>query len=122
MLFTNAMFTKIMKLVCAGVLLLTAFWVASPGVKILLDILICVGAITVATEAAARPKYLWAIGFVAISLLFNPIAPVALSRNLFLVLNVACLLTFLFSLRTLKGQPVLSIPSITNRTPGSESL
>ena len=121
-MFANAMFTKIMKLVCAGVLLVTAFWVASPGVKILLDILICVGAITVATEAVARPKYLWAAGFVAISLLFNPIAPVALSRNVFFVLDVACLLAFLISLETLKSQPVLSIPSITNRTPGSESL
>jgi Family of unknown function (DUF6804) len=122
MLFTNAIFTKIMKLVCAGVLLLTALWVASPGVKILLDILICVGAITVATEAVARPKYLWAAGFVAISLLFNPIVPVALSRNVFFVLDVACLLAFLISLEALKSQPILSIPSITNRTPGSQSL
>lgn len=122
MLFTNAMFTKITKLVCAGVLLVTAFWVASPGVEILLDILISVGAITVATEAVARPKYLWAAGFVAISLLFNPIAPVALSRNVFFVLDMTCLLAFLISLETLKSQPVISIPSITNRTPGSQSL
>ncbi len=121
-MFANPMFTKIMKFVCAGVLLLTAFWVATPGVKILLDIVVCVGALMVATEAVARPKYLWAAGFVAISLLFNPIAPVALSRNVFLVLDVACLLAFLISLETLRSQPVLSIPSITNRTPGSESL
>lgn len=125
MLFTNAMFTKIMKLVCAGALLallITAFLVASPGVKILLDILISVGAITVATEAVARPKYIWAAGFVAIGLLYNPIAPVALSRSVFFVLDVACLLAFLISLEALKSQPVLSIPSITDRTPGSQSL
>lgn len=122
MLFTNAMFTKMMKLVCAGVLLLTAISVVSPGVEILLDILISVGAITVATEAVARPKYLWAGGFVAIAVLFNPIWPVALSREVFFVLDVACLLAFLISLETLKSQPVLSIPSITNRTPGSRSL
>ena len=122
MLFTNAMFTKITKLVCAGALLVTAFWVASSGVDILLDILISVGAITVATEAVARPKYLWASGFVAISLLFNAIAPVALSRNVFFALDVACLLAFLISLETLKSQSVLSISSITNRIPGSLSL
>jgi hypothetical protein len=122
MLFTNAIFTKIMKLACAGALLVTAFSVASPGVEILLDILISVGAITVATEAIARLKYLWAAGFVAIGLLFNPIAPVALSRNVFFVLDVTCLMAFLISLETLKSQPVLSIPSITNRTPGSRSL
>ena len=122
MLFTHVKFKKIKKLVCAGALLVTAFWVVSPGVDILLDIVISVGAITVATEAVARPKYLWAVGFVAISLLFNPIAPVALSRNVFFVLDVACLLAFLISLETLKSQPVLSIPTITNRTPGSQSL
>lgn len=122
MMFTNAMFTKIVKLVCAGALLVTAFWVTPPGIGILLDILISVGAITIATEAVARPKYVWAAGFVAIGVLFNPIAPVALSRNVFLVLDVACLLAFLISLEALQSQPVLSIPSITNRTPGSRSL
>ncbi len=121
-MFTNPMFMKIMKFVCAGVLLLTAFWVASPGVKILLDIVVCVGALMVATQAVARPKYLWAAGFVAIAVLFNPIVPVALSRNVFLWLDVACLLAFLLSMAALRTQPILSIPSITNRTPGSESL
>ncbi|HEV2247978.1 MAG TPA: DUF6804 family protein [Terriglobia bacterium] len=121
-MFANPTFTKIVKLVCAGALLVTAFWVTPPGVGILLDILISVGALTVATEAVARPKYLWAAGFVAIGVLFNPIAPVALSRDVFFVLDVACLLAFLISLETLKGQPVLSIPSITNRTRGSQSL
>jgi Family of unknown function (DUF6804) len=121
-MFANPMFTKIMKLVCAGVLLLTAFWMATPGVKILLDIVICVGALMVATQAVARSKYLWAAGFVAIAVLFNPILPVALSRNVFLGLDVACILAFLISLEALKSQSILSIPSITNRTPGSESL
>lgn len=116
------MFTKIMKLVCVGALLLAALWAVSPGVGILLDILVCVGAITVATEAVVQPKYLWAAGFVAIAVLFNPIAPVMLSRNVFLGLDVACLLAFLASLTALRSQPILSIPSITNRTPGSQSL
>jgi Family of unknown function (DUF6804) len=116
------MFTKIMKLVCVVALLLAAFWVASPGVEILLDILICVGGLMVSTQAAARRKYLWAAGFAAIAVLFNPVVPVMLSRKISLWLDVACLLGFLLSLAALKSQPMLSIPSITNRTPGSESL
>lgn len=116
------MFTKIMKLVCVGALLLAALWVVSPGVGILLDILICVGAITVATQAVTQSKYLWTAGFVAIAVLYNPIAPVMLSRNVFLGLDVACLLAFLLSLNALQRRPFLSIPSITNRTPGSQSL
>lgn len=121
-MFANPMFTKIIKLVCAGALLVAAFWAAPPGVEILRDILISVGAITVATEAVALPKYLWAAGFVGIAVLFNPIAPVALSRNVFLVVDLACLLAFMISLEALKSRPILSIPSITNRTPGSQSL
>ena len=121
-MFGNPMFTKIMKFVCAGVLLLAALWVATPGVKILLDIVICVGALMVAAQAVARPKYLWAVGFFTIAVLFNPIVPVALSHNVFLGLDVACLMAFLVSLEALKSQPILSIPSITNRTPGSQSL
>ncbi len=121
-MFANPMFTKIMKSVCAGVLLLMAFWVATPGVKIVLDIVVCVGALMVATEAVVRPKYLWVAGFVAISVLFNPIVPVAFSRNVFLGLDLACLFAFLISLEALKSQPTFSIPSITNRRPRSQSF
>ena len=121
-MLANPMFTKIVKFVCAGVLLIASFWVATPGVKILLDIVVSVGALMVATQAVAWSKYLWAGGFVTIAVLFNPIMPVALSRNVFLGLDLACLLAFLISLEALKSQPILSIPSITNRTPGSQSL
>ena len=116
------MFTKIMKVACVGALMLMAFWQAPAGVEIVLDILICVGAMTVATQAVAQPKYGWTTGFVLIAVLFNPVVPVVLSRNIFLILDLACLLAFLVSIETLKSQRIPSIPSITNRTPGSESL
>ena len=116
------MFTRIMKVACVGALMLMAFWQASAGAEIVLDILICVGAMTVATQAVTRPKYVWTTGFVLIAVLFNPIVPVGLSRNIFLVLDLSCLVAFLISLEALKSQRMLSIPSITNRTPGSESL
>jgi Family of unknown function (DUF6804) len=102
--------------------MLMAFWQASAGAEILLDILICVGAMAVATQAIARPKYVWTTGFVLIAVLFNPIVPVGLPRNIFLVLDLSCLIAFLISLEALKVQQPLSIPSISNRTPGSESL
>jgi len=116
------MFTKIMKVVCVAALMLMAFWQASAGAEIVLDILICVGALTVATQAVARPKYVWTTGFVLIAVLFNPIVPVGLSRNLFLLLDLACLAAFLISLEALKNQRPISIPSITNQRPRSESL
>jgi Family of unknown function (DUF6804) len=117
-----SMFTRIMKVACVGALLLMAFWQASAGAEIMLDILICVGAMTVATQAVARPKYGWTAVFVLIAVLFNPVVPVGLSREMFLILDLACLVTFLTSLEALKSQRRLSIPSITNRSSGSESL
>jgi Family of unknown function (DUF6804) len=116
------MFTKTMKVVCVAALMLMAFWQASAGVAVMLDILICVGAMTVATQALSRPNYLWTTGFVLITVLFNPVVPVVLSRNIFFVLDLTCLLAFLISLEALKNQRRLSIPSITHRTPGRESL
>ncbi len=116
------MFTKIMKLVCVVALLLAALWAASPGIGILVDIVVCVGAVMVSTQAVARRKYLWAAGFAAIAVLFNPVVPVVLSRNVFLALDLACILAFLLSLAAMRRQPMPSIPSIANRTPGSESL
>ena len=116
------MFTRLMKVVCVGALMLMAFWQTPAGAEIVLDILICVGAMTVATQAAARPKYIWTAGFLVIAVLFNPVVPVVLSRNTFLILDLACLLAFLISLEAPKSQRIQSVPSITNRTPGSESL
>jgi hypothetical protein len=116
------MFTKIMKWICIMALLLAAFWRFSAGWQIMLEILICVGALLVAGQAAHRSKYLWGAGFAAIAVLFNPISPLALSRRLFLWLDLVCIGAFLASLAVLKTRPLLSIPSITGKTPGSESL
>ena len=114
------MFTKTMKVVCVAALMLMAFWQASAGAEFVLDILICVGAMTVATQAVSRPNYIWTTGFVLIAVLFNPVVPVVLSRNIFFVLDLTCLLAFLISLEALKNQRRIPIPSSSNRTSKSE--
>jgi Family of unknown function (DUF6804) len=116
------MLTKIMKWVSVTVLLLAALWRPSQGYQAMFEILICVSAILVVVQAVHTGKYFWAAGFASIAVLFNPIVPVALSHKAFLWLDVVCLLAFLLSLAALRRQTILSIPSITNRTPGSESL
>lgn len=116
------MFTKIMKWICITALLLAAIWRFSASLQIMLEILICVGALLVTAQAARRGKYLWGAGFTAIAVLFNPIVPLALSRRVFFWLDLVCITAFLASLAVLKTRPLLSIPSITGRTPGSESL
>ena len=116
------MFTKIMKWVSIMALLLAFAWHPSTPYQLMLEILICVSALMVVAQAWRERKYLWAAGFVAIAVLFNPAVPVAISRTAFLWLDALCIVTFLVSLAVLKRHPILSMPSITNRTPGSESL
>ncbi len=116
------MFTKIMKWVSTAVLLLAVLRLPTASYQVLVEIVVCVSALLVVTQAVGARKYSWAGGFAAIAVLFNPVVPIALSRKMFLSLDWVCLAAFLLSLAVLRRRPTLSIPSITNRTPGSESL
>lgn len=116
------MFTKIMKLVSIAALLLAALRLAAPSYQALVEIVVCVSALLVVLQAWRAHKYIWGAGFLAIAVLFNPIVLVALSRKIFLWLDWVCLAAFLVSLAVLKRQPTLAMPSVTNQTPGSESL
>jgi Family of unknown function (DUF6804) len=116
------MFTKIMKWLSIAALLLAVFWRSSASFQLVLEAVVCVTGILVVMQAVRRGMYLWAVGFLAIALLFNPVAPVSLPRSVFFWLDVACIVTFLASLAVMKRHRRLSMPSITNRMPGSESL
>jgi len=126
------MLTAIMKWVSIAVLLLGLFenlpvgsqeWsVRNGGYLELFNMLVCLSALLVVAEGFRRRKYFWASGFVAIAVLFNPIVPVTLSRQMFLGLDSVCILTFLVSLALSKRRPVLTVPSITNGRPQIESL
>ena len=124
--------TRFMKGLSMVALLLGFFWSLPVGHRelagrgsgslVLFDILVCLTALLVIAEAVRAGKYFWAAGFVAIALLFNPVVPVALSRKMFLGLDAVCILTFLASLAFVQGRRILTIPSITNCRPRSESL
>jgi len=127
-----SMLTAIMKWVSIAILLLGFFenlpvgsqeWsVRNGGYLELFNMLVCLSALLVVAEGFRGHKYFWASGFVAIAVLFNPILPVALSRKMFLGLDSVCILTFLVSLALSKRRPILTVPSITNGRPRSESL
>jgi hypothetical protein len=106
-------------------LLLTAgfFGRESYDYRVLLNSAICLGAIVVAGQAIQSKKIYWAAAFSAVALVFNPMVP-AFSSNgyAFIVAISASVLIFAMSVWTLKAKTLLSIPSITDRTPGSESL
>ena len=116
------MFTKLMKWLSIMALFLGAFLNSSESFRIGLEMVVCVAALVVATQAFRIGKYFWGIGFTAIAVLFNPAVPIVPSHKAFLLLDVVCIGAFLVSLAALQWHPILSVPSITDRTPGSESL
>lgn len=116
------MFTKFMKWLSIMALFVGALLNSSAGYRIGLEMVVCVAALVVVAQAFRIGKYFWGIGFAAIAVLFNPAVPVALSHKAYLLLDLVCIGVFLVSLAVLQWTPTLSIPSITDRTPGSESL
>jgi len=116
------MFTKLMKCFSITALALGLFWSSSAGFRIGVGAVVFVAALVVTTQAFRTGKFLWWVASVAVAVLFNPVAPLTFSRRIFLGLDCVSIAVFLASLLFLRWQPVLSMPSITYRTPGSESL
>jgi hypothetical protein len=98
------------------------FWRPAGGYAIMLQFVICLSAILVAFQAARSGKQLWATAFAGLALLFNPVVTVPISQSVFLWINVLCFTMFLASVKFVKTVPKLSIPSITDPGPRSQSL
>ena len=116
------MLTKITKWIAIAALLLALFWHPFAESRRLLQFAVLGGAVAVLVQALRAGKYMWIGLFVAVACVFNPIRPISFSPSLFLVLDALTLVLFMVSLRGLDTKPRQSIASITDRTPGSESL
>ena len=118
------MITKMMKYAAIVTLVVAALlWSYAAAYERILGFVVSLGAFLVALQALRAHKRGWAAGFLGIALLFNPFLPIgAFAGYPALVLLPVTMALFASSLYTLKTQPLLSMPSITNRTPGSQSL
>ena len=116
------MLTKIMKWTAIAALLVGLFWHPFAENRRLLEFAVLLGTVAVLVQAVRAGKYVWIGLFVAIACVFNPIRPLDVSPSVFLLLDALTLVLFMVSLRALETQPKMSIASITDRTPGSESL
>jgi hypothetical protein len=118
----HPLFTRIIKWFSVVALLLGLLLSSSASYRIALEIEVCVAAFVVVAQAVRMGKYMWAMAFLALGVLFNPAVPVPLNHRLYLGLEWFSIGAFLISLAALRARPMLSIPSITGRTPGSISL
>lgn len=118
------MHTNVMKWVTAVALPGAVLLRPSMGDQILLPFVVSASAIMVMVLAGLAGRYVVAAAFTLIAVLFNPVVPVALLSQWFLWMYMSALAIFGICLTLLKLQmrPRLSMPSITDRTPGSVSL
>jgi hypothetical protein len=117
-------YTQMMKWVSiAALLVAVAFWNSAANYQAGLNLVVSVAAALVLIQAFQVRKYRWAACFLAIALLFNPAVPIVrLAGSVGFALAVLSIAPFAISLIALRPRPLLSIPSITDRTPGSQSL
>jgi uncharacterized protein DUF6804 len=117
------MATKMSKwLAIAALLTLIVLWRSSDSRTLIAGFLVCAAAVVAMVQATRVRKFGWILVFLGITVLFNPLVPMFFSRGVFLALYLGCLATFLLSLRMTLPAARLSMASITDRTPGSESL
>jgi hypothetical protein len=118
------MHTEVMKWASILALLLALlFWPSTATYQLELGLVVTTGAAVVLVQAYQAKNYGLAAGFLGIAVLFNPVLPVFhLTGVLSLYLLVLAITPFAMSLIALHPKKLLSIPSITGRNPGSQSL
>jgi hypothetical protein len=116
------MLTKIMKWSAIAALIGGGFLHSFSSYALLSQFAVTAAAAVVLTQAAMMRRYVWMALFVIIVCLFNPVVPVPFSRYIFGIVTAFAILLFFFSLELLQPKRRLSIASITDRMPGSESL
>lgn len=116
------MLTKIFKYGSIIALLAVVVLRPSAGYALVAEFLVCAAAVMAAFESFATRKPVLAIVFLIVALGFNPVFPVSMSEPVFLGASIVAFGMFLLSIVTFRARPRLSMASITDRTPGSESL
>ena len=107
-----------------GLLVAAMSWHAGPNYRLLLDLVVSVGAIVVVMQAARAKQYVWVFGFVGMALLLNPIVPVFTpAGNLMLLLFLAGLAPLVIIFAAWIDATITLYPNlITDLHPKSEPL
>lgn len=100
------MVTQIIKWVSLPVLLTgSMFSRFAASYELLLDVVICLGALFVVQRAVWVKEYLWAAAFVLIAVVFSPVMLVV---KIFLLMGSTCIAAFVTLLVAWKRQPLLA--------------
>lgn len=116
------MLTTTMKWAAIAALIIGIFWQSSLDHLSYLNFVITAGAVLAVIQAVGLHKYLWAVAFVAIGCLFNPVFPFGFSFKIMVGLQILSAAVFAGSLKFLHTGPIMTIASITDANPKTESL
>jgi uncharacterized membrane protein YccC len=116
------MYSKIVKWTCLAAVVIAATVMLNGVPQILLQFVVCGGALFVMLEAFRSQKYLWAATFAMVALYFNPVVPFEISRMASLPIQLAAAAAFLGSTRYVKPAPKMSLATITDLPARGESL
>ena len=96
-----------------GLLLAAISWNAGANYRLLLDLVVAVGAIVVLRQAVRAKQYFWASGFVGMALLLNPIVPVFTpAGNLMLLLFLVGLSPIVITFAALIDATITLYPNV----------
>ncbi len=116
------MYSTIVKWICVAALVLAAAVTLHGIPQILLQLVVCGGALFVMLEAFRSQKYLWAGALALVATYFNPIVPFDVPRMGSLAVQLASAVAFLASIRYIKPMPRMSLATITDLPARGESL
>ena len=116
------MLTTIMKYVAMVTLLAGIFWQPTSNLRSYLDFGVAAGAVFVLIQAIHLRKYWWVGTFGLVFFLFNPFWTIGFSFGVMVALQIVTAAVFAVSLQALKTSPRLTLASITEATPRTESL
>jgi hypothetical protein len=116
------MLTTIMKYVAIATLLMGMFWRLPPNLRSYLDFVITAAAVFVLVQAVHFRKYAWAVAFLVMACVFNPVQPIGFSFSVLVALQVISATLFAVSLIALRTNPRMTIASIIQANPRTESL
>ncbi len=117
----NSLLTKIIKWSAIAALREGGFWYSISSCRPLSQFAVAAGTV-VLTRAARMRRYVWMTLLLLAVCPFNPVASSPFSNYITGIASAFTVLLFFFSLELLQPKRRLSIVSITDRMPGSESL
>jgi hypothetical protein len=101
------MFQIIMKVIkwvsLPALLAASMFSRSAAGNELMVDFVVCLGAVFFIQRAIRLKEYFWTAGFVAIAVVFSPLL---LVLKIFLLLGFTCIAAFITLLAAFKTQPL----------------